>query len=170
MALRKIYLMILIGGLLSLGVQDRAQAQDLSRYEALFIDKFLDYVKWPSVTSNHVIGVMGNKELYKALEQVASKKGGKFSVIELTSADQVTNCHLVYLAKSKDKLFSAISGTCRDNSILLVTQNGNLAEKGASIGFFTTQNKLNFKVNKSAIESANMKISKSLLSLGKVVG
>ena len=140
------------------------------KFQALFISKFLDYIKWPSADPHRVIGVLGNTKIYEELKLVASKKAGKFKVIELRGVEEVADCHLVYLGKNKDELFGGLSNTCQSNSVLLVTENSNLAEKGASISFFLEQRKLRFKINKSAIESSNLKISNSLLALGKLVG
>jgi hypothetical protein len=153
--------------LLQFGSQAYAQE---SKFYALFVTKFVDYVKWPEADAGQkiVIGVWGNSPMKAELIHFAAAKGN-IEIIQLSAAADVAKCKLVFLSKEKTADFELLNKSIGSRSILLVTEEDGFAEKGAGISFFLEGSKLKFKLNKSAIESKNIKISTSLMAMATVI-
>ncbi len=154
--------------LLPLGSQAFGQE---AKYYALFLTKFTDYIKWPSVGTGQkvVIGVLGNSQVATELSQIAAAKKGQIEIMQISQAEEADKCHMLFLPKEQAAKFESLNQSIGNSSILLVTENEDLAEKGAGISFYLEGSKLKFKLNKAAIESKNIKISNSLLALATVL-
>jgi len=144
-----------------------AYAQD-AKYYALFVAKFSDYIEWPNAKTPIVIGVYGNQEITLALEGFTSKKQN-IQIARINSIHDVNKCQIVFLGDSKKGEFESIRASIDRKEILLVTENESFAERGASISFYLDGTKLRFRLNKQAIETQNLKVSGSLLSLADVI-
>lgn len=160
--------LMLIGG--------TAFAQDRPMHEvySMMVYNFTKYVQWPDHTASgeFVIGVVGNVNMYNTLNEWYGGKprGSKTYVIKrFNSAAEVTDCHVVYIDKSKSGEFDAINAKVQGKGTLVVTDKSGLGEKGSSINFKTVDNKLKFELNQKAVESANLKVSGSLTSMAILI-
>ncbi len=165
MRLKKTILLTIIAALL---VGYKAQAQDLSKYHALFIGKFVDYIEWPGGKEGLTIGVVGNSRVLPELQTTVEQRG-KAKLKKISGVADASGCDIIYLPSTQGKLFSTIKSAIEGKGVLLVTEDESYAAQGAGISFYTEGGKLKFIINKSATEAQNLKISSSLLSLAKLV-
>jgi len=144
-----------------------ANAQE-AKYYALFVAKFSDYIQWPNAKTPIVIGVYGNQEIITELEGFTSKKQN-IQIAIINSIQDVNKCQIVFLGDAMKGEFESIRASIDKKEILLVTENENFAERGAAISFYLDGTKLRFRLNKRTIETQNLKVSGSLLSLADVI-
>lgn len=144
-----------------------AQAQE-SKFKALFIYKFAEYVEWPSAPAKLTVGVLGSTDVQKELSAFAASKGG-MEVIKISSPADAAKCHMVFVPGSQDGSIGGVKSAIGSKSVLVVADNSDLVTQGADIGFFIDAGKLRFKINKQNIESKQMIPSSKLLQLGQSI-
>jgi hypothetical protein len=141
---------------------------------SMMVFNFTRYVQWPDQTSSgeFVIGVVGSQSIFATLNDWygGKPKGTKTYVIKrFNSAAEVTDCHVLFIDKSKSGEFEAINNKVKGKGTLLITDKNGLGEKGSGINFKTVDNKLKFELNQKAIETANLKVSGSLSSMAILI-
>ncbi|MDW3192977.1 MAG: YfiR family protein [Cytophagales bacterium] len=142
-------------------------SQDLSKYHALFIGKFIDYIDWPD-PGQLTIGVVGNSRVMIELQSTIEKRG-KARVKKIAGVADISDCDLLFIPASQSKLFTTLNQASDNKPVLIVTEEESLAFQGAGISFYVEGGKLKFIINKSAVESRNLKVSSNLIGLAKVI-
>ena len=164
---------VLVGILLMIVSFQSAWAQK-EKYHSIFIYNFSRYVKWPDAQSSgiFVIGVLGKSAIQKDLETMATTKRANGMSIEIknfSSIEEIQNCHILYVSTSEsDKMEHVVSST-QNQSILIVTDNPGLAQKGAAINFVEVDGKIKFELNQQNAEVRGLKVAGSLASLAILV-
>jgi hypothetical protein len=153
-----------------------SNAQDRPVHEiySMMMWNFTKYVQWPDheTGGEFVIGVVGNSEVYNTLNQWygGKPKGSKTYVIKkFNSASDVTECHVIYIDKSKSSEFESINNKMMGKRTLIITDKNGLGEKGSAINFKTVDNKLKFELNQKAMEASNLKVSGALTSMAILI-
>jgi hypothetical protein len=153
-----------------------ANAQDRPMHEvySMMVFNFTKYVQWPDHTANgeFIIGVIGNTEVYNTLNTWygGKPKGTKTYVVKrFNSASDITDCHVVFIDKSKSGEFEAVNTKVKGKGTLVITDKNGLGEKGSAINFKTIDNKLKFELNQKAIEASNLKVSGALSSMAILI-
>jgi hypothetical protein len=151
-------------------------AQDRPMHEvySMMVFNFTKYVQWPDHTEGgeFVIGVIGNTEVYNTLQgwYGGKPKGTKTFVIKkFSNASEVTDCHVVFIDKSKSGEFETVNNKVKGKGTLVITDKNGLGEKGSGINFKTIDNKLKFELNQKAIETSNLKVSGALSSMAILI-
>lgn len=148
----------------------KTYGQDLGKYQALYIYNFTKYIQWPKADQELVIGVLGSGTINRELEKMVNNKGAdKLKFVKLSSFDNLNKCDIIFLAKDQERNLKLVLEKTDGKSILIISESEKSVEKGAGISFFLENEKLKFSINKGAVESRNMKISSSLLTLAKVI-
>lgn len=158
---------LMVGMILFIMAQN-SYAQDIDKFQALFITKFVEYVKWPS-SEKIVIGVYGNDNVFGELSKMLAAKNKNLSVKNIASTEDARSCQAVFLASKKDKDFDALQSAISGKSVLLITESESYAKKGAGISFYSEGQKMRFKINPKIIEANNLMVSSNLLAIGTVV-
>jgi hypothetical protein len=151
-----------------------AQERPAHEVYSMMVFNFTKYVQWPDHTQSgeFVIGVIGNNQVYETLNTWYGGKprGSKTYVIKkFNSAADVTDCHVVYLDKSKSAEFEGLNNKVKGKGTLVVTDKNGLGEKGSAINFKTVDNKLKFELNQKAIEASNLKVSGALSAIAILI-
>jgi hypothetical protein len=151
-----------------------AQERPMHEVYSMMVYNFTKYVQWPdhSESGEFVIGVIGNTDLYNTLNTWYGGKprGGKMYVIKkFTSAAEVTNCHVVFVDKTKSGEFDAVNSRVKGKGTLVITDKAGLGEKGSGINFKNVDNKLKFELNQRALEASNLKVSGTLTSMAILI-
>ncbi len=151
-----------------------AQERTIEEIHSMMVFNFIKYVQWPNAdkSGEFVIGVVGNDEVYTKLNAWYGGKpnGTKTYVIKkFASANDVTDCQIIYIDKSKSGDFDAINEKVKGKSTLIVTNKSGLGSKGSCINFKTVDDKLKFELNKHAMEASNLKVSGSLTSMAILI-
>ncbi|MBT1702123.1 DUF4154 domain-containing protein [Fulvivirgaceae bacterium PWU20] len=140
----------------------------------MMVFNFTKYVQWPDHASSgeFIIGVIGNEDVYKTLTTWYGGKprGNKTYVIKkFSSNSDLTDCHVVFIDKSKSNEFDAVNTKVKGKGTLVITDKNGLGEKGSAINFKTVDNKLKFELNQKAIEASNLKVSGALSSMAILI-
>ncbi len=151
-----------------------AQDRPIHEVHSMMVFNFTKYVQWPdhSQGGEFIIGVIGSNDVYNTLNgwYGGKPRGSKTYVIKkFNSAAEVTDCHVVYIDKSKSNDFDAVNGKVKGKGTLVVTDKNGLGEKGSAINFKTVDNKLKFELNQKAIEASNLKVSGALSSMAILI-
>lgn len=147
-----------------------------AKMRALFLYNFTRYIEWPESykQGSFYIGVLGetSSTFTTELDKMAATKKAvnqKIEIKHFNSASEISKCHMLYVAKEKStELNSAISKT-KDFSTLIVTEEKGFAKQGAGISFVVINNRQKFELNKGSIQTRNLIVGSSLLSLAIVV-
>ena len=83
--------------------------------------------------------------------------------------DEIGKCDIIYLPKEQSRNLRLVAQKAKGENVLIVTEDKELAAKGANISFYVEDDKLRFIINKAATADQNIKISSSLLSLAEVI-
>lgn len=158
---------LLLFSLILYGSVAVAQTQE-SKIQALFILKFIENVSWPQDRKDIVIGVVGKSETLAELESRLKLKNPNGIVIKKITPSEASTCDAVYVPSSEDKVIGTITASINDKSVLIITES-DFSRKGSGISFIEEAGRMNFIVNKNAIEAKGMRVSNSLLTLGKKV-
>jgi hypothetical protein len=151
-----------------------AQERPIHEVYSMMVFNFTKYVQWPDHTASgeFVIGVVGNSDVYNTLNTWYGGKprGTKTYVIKkFNNASEITDCHVVFIDKSKSGEFESINGKVKGKGTLVITDKNGLGEKGSGINFKTIDNKLKFELNQKALEASNLKVSGALSSMAILI-
>lgn len=140
----------------------------------MMVYNFTKYVQWPdhAGTGEFVIGVVGNHEIFNTLNgwYAGKQRGSMVYVIKkFSSAADVTDCHVLYIDKSKSNEFELANNKVKGKGTLIITDKSGLGEKGSAINFKMVDNKLKFELNQKAIEASNLKVSGALSSMAILI-
>ena len=170
--LKTIFAVLLITGTSFVSVS----AQDRAMYEihSMMVYNFMKYIHWPptSTDGDFVIGVVGDQDVYATLTKwygTKTKGTQKIVIKKFNSASEVSNCHVLYVGKSKSGAFEDIKTAITGKSTLVITDKSGLGKKGSGINFKTVNNKLKFELNQAAIASANLKVSSQLTGMAIMI-
>jgi hypothetical protein len=151
-----------------------SQERPLHEVYSMMVFNFTKYVQWPdhAASGEFVIGVVGNADIFNTLNgwYGGKPRGSKtYSIKRFNSLAEVTNCHVLYIDKSKSGDFEAVSDKLKGQGTLVITDKNGLGEKGSAINFRTVDNKLKFELNQKAIEASNLKVSSALSSMAILI-
>lgn len=93
---RKTLILAVLTVLLSYNIK----AQE-SKFKALFIYKFAEYIEWPGGASNITIGVVGSDDVYDQLSGFASSKS-IVDVIKINMPSDASKCQMIFLPKTEN--------------------------------------------------------------------
>lgn len=148
----------------------KAQERPTHEIHAAMLFNFIKYVQWPNEgePGDFVVGVIGDENVFNTLKQWydGKAKGSKKYVIrKLASADEATNCQVVYIGKSKNRDFDVIKTSVTGKSVLTITDGNGMGQKGSCINFKVIDGKLKFELNQAMVSGSNLKVSTQLSSM-----
>jgi uncharacterized protein DUF4154 len=148
----------------------KAQERPTHEIHAAMLFNFIKYVQWPNEgeAGDFVVGVIGDENVFNTLKQWydGKAKGSKKYVIrKLASADEATNCQVVYIGKSKNRDFDVIKSSVTGKSVLTITDGNGMGQKGSCINFKVIDGKLKFELNQAMVSGSNLKVSSQLSSM-----
>ncbi len=139
-----------------------------SKFKALFLYKFSEYIEWPSGEKSIVVGVIGKSDVYDELVTFAASRDN-LSVIKINGVSELNKCDILFVPTGQEKVIGQIGSAANENSVLIVSDSDKQVGSGSDIGFYLEANKLRFLISKGSIESKKMTPSTKLLALGKVI-
>jgi len=135
--------------------------------KAMFLYNFSRLIKWPDANSQNdfVFGVLGNQEVYNNLVTItAGKKVGTQTIVVKLFKDpnQITTCHVLFIANNKLDQFNDILGRLQNKSSLIVTEKKGMLNSGATIDFVIADNKLRYMISEENAKKNNLVLSRNL--------
>lgn len=151
-----------------------SKAQDVHKFQSIFIYNFSKFIQWPAGYENgeFVIGVLGESPITKHLESMASVKkvrGQKFKIKKFTSVDQITKCHILYIPSNKSAYLQKCLDGVGGNATLIITDKPGMAESGSGINFLIVDGKPKFELNKASTTKHKLKVSTELSKLAILI-
>jgi hypothetical protein len=170
------YKLIYFISLLILLIHPKLQAGQPSDYaiQANIIYHFTKYIDWPDSkkSGDFIIGIVGKTPMYEKLKGFLTNKvvgNQKIVIKRISSSETSINCHILYFGEDESSSVKKIAARTAGASILLVSEDEGLAEKGSCINFVVVSDHLKLEINKNNIEQRNLRIASELLQLGKIV-
>ncbi len=135
----------------------------------------MKYIEWPKEYNSGeiTINILGdNQAIYDELTKMSRVKkisNQSFSVYKIDSPGNVGNPHILYIPEdSTDQLSQALENL-DGKSTLIITEAPGLARKGAAINFIVQGNRQKYELNKSNLESRDLKVASVLEQLAVLV-
>jgi hypothetical protein len=143
----------------------------MANYKSLYIYNFVKRIEWSNKTNDSVFNlvVIGDKETADALSQIAltKKAGDKPIVVSILKELTInTPVDLIYVDYSKRKYLEELSLIIENKPILLVTDYKNALN--SDINLIETDDGLDFVIRPQKIREKGLKLSDSLILLGKL--
>ncbi|MCU0383673.1 MAG: YfiR family protein [Cyclobacteriaceae bacterium] len=149
-------------------------AQDY-KLHPVYIYSFTKYVIWPdaSKAGDFEIAVLGDSPIIKELNTMASLKktydNRTIKVRKIESVAEIGNSHVLFVPAAKSKNLTDILNKVGAQSVLVITEEAGLAQKGSSINFVIKDGKLAFELNQSTLAKQNLKAANELTRLAIII-
>jgi hypothetical protein len=146
-----------------------------AKYQSIFIYNFSKYVKWPENVGNggFIIGVLGNSEIQKSLEDMAAMKkstqGLNINIIKYSDISEIQSCHMLIVADNRLSSMPELQSMPELKNALIITDEPGMAKKGSTINFVEKDGKIRFELNSSEAVKKELKVSSSLTTLAILV-
>lgn len=143
--------------------------------KAAFVLNFARYVTWPERAfagrdASLVICVIGRDPAEVALADLEGKQaqGRTVRVRRAVAAEDSAGCHLAYVGESEAR---RLAPTLRElgSRVLTVSDTDGFVDAGGAIGIVRGENRLQFEVNRGALDQGELKASAQLLRLARIV-
>ncbi len=177
MILNKNLQIIIYFVLLLLPISAFAQTSEYT-IKAAFLERFTRFIEWPEesavsdTTESFVLAIIGENPFGSILEQLYANQKIKNKEVEiqsLSNLDEISDCHLLFISKSKEKELSKILSLTKDKPILTISDANGFAENGVLINLYLAENKIRFEINETAVKISGLTISYLLLNAAKIV-
>jgi hypothetical protein len=178
---RTLWTLLVFLGCCSAQAQTAGDAAVINReytIKAAFLYHFSAYVEWPNEafsdkSTPFVIGVFQTNPFGTALDQIAQSKnvaGRPIEIRNVTSADAVRGCHILFVPASAAAAAAApVLREAEKLPILVVGETDDFLRRGGEAQFFLEGNKVRFAFDTDGVAAKKLKVSSKLLSLAKIV-
>jgi len=80
-----------------------------------------------------------------------------------------SHCHILFISKSENNKFYEIYSALKNKPVLTISDDEELVEKGAIIGFSNIDGKIKIIINKRSATTAGLNIDSQLLEIAQKV-
>jgi YfiR/HmsC-like len=136
----------------------------------LYIFNFTKYIEWPTGSKQVKIGVFDNPTAAEELQKMAKAKStdaAEISIVNTRNENELSTCQIIFIPENNSAKTAALIQRFGEQPILIVTEESDMIEKGASISFKIADGKLRFQVNEKTIKAKGLKVSRTLVSLSE---
>ena len=157
----------------------RAQVQaplTEAQAKAAFVLNFARYVEWPAATFTSreapvVACLIERTTMLGALTALEGRlvQGRPLKVRRSNGADDLHGCHVVFIGEAEERRIVPLLRALAGQPVLTVGDAERFIDLGGAIGIVLGDERLQFEVNRTALEQAQLKASASLLKLARSV-
>lgn len=165
--------------LATLGISLSALAEtQLSEHQvkAAFVLNFARYVEWPekafaSREAVLVICLIGQDSIGAALTALESRQvqGRTLKVRHGVAAEDARGCHVAVISDSEQRRLVPTLRSLAGQPVLTVSDIEGFIDAGGTIGIVPGDGRLEFEINRAALEQAQLKAGSQLLKLARNV-
>ena len=143
--------------------------------KAAYLERFTMFIQWPKPIESYNICVYDDDSFAQTLQKSYSARlfnNRPLKVIPLkvgTPSEEMLKCHILYFRGSKPHQNEALLNTLRKNNVLIISDDGDDAKRGAMIGFYLQNNTFRFVINQRNLENAELSVSYKLLNFATVI-
>lgn len=150
------------------------EGMDEYAIKGMFVYNFAKYIDWThaSPSNNFRICVYGKSEITDNLFRIAANKKINNRTIEIVTINNLTdaaNCQIIFISKSQNHILKEAIEKLGSQGILLVTEDTEMAQKGACMNIIQVDGKIKFELNQNAARRDGIKIANQLQSLAILV-
>ena len=141
--------------------------------KAAYIYNFAKFTRWDTASGGETLYLctVGHDSLAKALQRLSGKWVGERRVtVQPFSPASSGTCHILYFGASQAASYRTQLRGITQQPILTVSELPGFASNGGMIELFEEQERVRFRINLKAVESAGLNISSRLLNLAEIVG
>lgn len=151
-----------------------ANNEDEPTMKALFIYNFTKHIEWPKgkINGKFVIGVLGNSPVFDKLNVIMKERKVKDYPVEIrkiSSIDKIESFDILFVSKGESDHIREIDSNADSYGVLIVTEERDMAKKGACINIIRQDERMKFEINDTEIKKEGLKISTQLYELAVVV-
>ena len=144
------------------------------KMHSVFIYSFTRYVQWPDAYNqgDFEIMVLGDSPIFDELKAMAqAKKVGDrpIKITKIKEASEIRKCNILFLSITKSAQIAEVMEKVNTQSILVVTEEPGLAQKGSDINFIVKDGKLAFELNQASVNKQGLKVSIELTRLAILI-
>lgn len=146
------------------------------KIKAAYLYQFTKFTQWPEDFFSDPdtpirICVLGRNPFGKILDSFSTRTSQQrhLSIEYLSSLQDVTNCHIIYISSSEEKRLTQILQRVGHSPILTVSDMENFTRRGGIIGFVPKKRKVGIEINVQASRQAGTKLSSKLLKVATLV-
>lgn len=143
------------------------------KIKAAFIYNFARFTQWSDGTSDLRICIYGKDPFGFHANNLDGKKIGEktINIVRTQLIEDVKSCHIVFLniIPPERHLFERALNKIKGANVLTIADADNVVSFGVMIGLTIENDKVGFKVNNTAVQATELKISSQLLALAKEV-
>ena len=157
--------------LIALPLQSQEKAdRDAYEIKAAWLINFIRYVEWPKpVFPNDRLAIVVLGKEPKATrfgDQNLNVRGVKIDIIYRTTltVDDLKNCHLLFIARSKRKEIKNTLALVDQRPILTVCENKGFLTKGGMINFIVKGETILFEISQKNADKNGLRITSHLLA------
>jgi hypothetical protein len=144
-----------------------------AQVKAALLLNFARYTELPDTSANvaepFTLCQLGRDAMGAAFTNLESKQvGGRpVKVKTLATVEDVRGCQVVFIADSEERRIVPLIKSLADKPILTVSDIAGFVEAGGCIGIVQGEPRLQFDVNRRALEQGRIKASSNLLKLAR---
>lgn len=151
------------------------QTEDANLLKAAFIYNFAKFTRWPDEVwageeSPLNLCLAGSDSLTDAVEMLEGKpvKEHRVSIKQISELQDLSPCHMLYIASSEGPHLDEILGSAQGKSILTISELSDFASAGGMIELIQQEGHTRFIINKQVANQHGLRFSSRLLSLAIV--
>jgi len=144
--------------------------------KAALVFNFARYVEWPerafaSVDAPLVLCVIGRDRFGAAFAALEGRKlqGRAVRVRTGLSAEEGRSCHVAFISEPSEHQLASILRTLGPQAVLTVSDIEGFVDAGGAIGIVYGEQRLQFEVNRAALNQSQLRASSQLLKLARAV-
>jgi hypothetical protein len=142
-----------------------------------FLYQLAQFVTWPPETlpiegTALRFCVLGNDTLAETLAPIVRGRkieGRGISVVKVSRADQLNDCHLAFIGYRKQKQISELFAHWKYPPVLMVGEQDSFAELGGMVALGIDSGRVSFAVNLAATRQARLGLRSQLLRFARLV-
>ena len=166
---------------LLLAVVPPAQAETLDsakeyQIKAAYTAKLASFITWPdelfsSDSAPIKLCILGDDPFKKSIVLAAERvkaKGRSVEVHRQVNDTDAANCHIVFISQSEQRRVPFIIGRLAEQAVLTVSDTDAFLKQGGMVEFYTNaQRQIRLQVDPETVESGGLKVSSTLLNIGR---
>lgn len=151
-----------------------SQAQQMSRFQALYIFNFAKNTSWDAHDMGKplVISVVGDKAVAQDLRTIVKGKSvgdRTVTIQESATAQGVGDVDLIFLGGAKANQIETLVASQATNKVLIVSATEGHCSHGAAIAFELVNGKFTYSICESNITSHGLAVTKLLVNNGRAI-
>lgn len=151
-----------------------AQPLPEAQAKAAFVLNFARYIEWPeqvftSRSAPLMICVIGRDTLGAPLTALESREvqGRPVRIRRAVPIDDVSGCHVAFISESEERHLAQTLHMLASQPVLTVSDVDGFIDAGGAIGIVRGEERLQFEINRNALDQAKLKASSLLLRLAR---